>query len=624
MRTWFLLLATATVACVGNSATVAPETTGGPPLTPIHEVQGADGVSPLTDQSVVVSGVVSGDFQRNDGDAQNDLGGFFLQQEPSDGNPATSDGVFVYDDATSSTDVSVGDVVRVAGTVLEFHGETQIAAQSVDITGSGSINAVDMQLPAPTMNNSDGQLIAELERFEGMLVRVPGTLTVTGLYDLERYGELRLSHGGRIMHFTNTHDPDVAAYSAHRNASAARSLILDDGSSRRNVAPIRYLVPDPIGAPGRSVRVGDQIHELTGHIRFSRGSGDFGRQAYRLVPSGNPHFVAANQRPATSPVTGGALKIASFNVLNFFSTLDTGRNICGPAADGSCRGADSEQEFARQLDKIVSALGMLDADIVGLMELENDDGASLQIIVEALNRATGAARWTYLDTGPIGTDAIRVGVIYRPLLVSPHGSFAILDGATDARFNDHKNRPVLAQSFRQNANDAVFTVAIGHLKSKGSPCDDVSDPDVGDGQADCNLTRASAVAALLDWLATDPTNSQDADFLVIGDMNAYLHEDPVSAFEAAGYASLLREFAALSPYSFVLFGESGALDHAFASPTLRPQVSTVLEWHINADEPPVLDYNLDFGRDPALFDATTPYRSSDHDPIVIGLNPAGR
>ncbi len=127
--------------------------------------------------------------------------------------------------------------------------------------------------------------------------------------------------------------------------------------------------------------------------------------------------------------------------------------------------------------------------------------------------------------------------------------------------------------------------------------------------------------AMIDWLATDPTGSMDPDFLIIGDLNAYLAEDPVIAFENAGYQNLLDRVIGQDAYSFVFAGQAGTLDHAFASPALAGQISGVAEWHINADEPPLLDYNLEFGRDAGLFDATNPFRASDHDPVIVGLDP---
>ncbi len=262
----------------------------------------------------------------------------------------------------------------------------------------------------------------------------------------------------------------------------------------------------------------------------------------------------------------------------------------------------------------------MDADIVGLVELENNDDASLRVLVDALNAAPGAGTYDYVDAGTIGTDAIKVGFIYQPAAVGLVGMPAVLDTGVDARFDDDRNRPVLAQTFRQNSNNARITVAVNHLKSKGSSCAADGDPDLDDGQANCNLTRTNAAAALADWLLSDPTASGDADALIIGDPNAYLLEDPLTALKAAGFVSLLEERVGTGAYSFSFDAQAGALDHALASPSLAPQVSGIEEWRINSDEPRVLDYNLEDGRDPALFDAALPYRASDHDPLVIGLD----
>ena len=139
-----------------------------------------------------------------------------------------------------------------------------------------------------------------------------------------------------------------------------------------------------------------------------------------------------------------------------------------------------------------------------------------------------------------------------------------------------------------------------------------------DGQADCNLTRTAAATAIADWMHSDPTASGDPDFLIIGDLNADIMEDPLTALKNAGLTSLLEENP--DAYSFVYDAQSGSLDHAVASPSLTDQVRETVEWHINADEPRLLDYNLENGRDPGLFDGSSPYRTSDHDPIIIGLD----
>jgi predicted extracellular nuclease len=175
-----------------------------------------------------------------------------------------------------------------------------------------------------------------------------------------------------------------------------------------------------------------------------------------------------------------------------------------------------------------------------------------------------------------------------------------------------------------NATGARFTVVVNHLKSKSSACDDVGDPDVGDGQGNCNQTRTKAAQALVRWLQTDPTGSGDPDFLLIGDMNSYAMEDPITAFKAGGLHDLVGELEGPAAYSYVFNGESGYLDHAIATSSLASQGAGVGHWHINPDEPTVLDYNTEFktANQVNTFYAPTPYRSSDHDPVLIGLRPA--
>ena len=607
-------------ACGGDGgssqATTTAVTSAPSGATRIGDIQGAGNISPLEGQVVTVSGTVTGDFQENDADERRNLGGFFIQDDPPDANPQTSDGIFVFDGNDPAADIDVGDVVEVEGTVVEYFGETQINAISVRVTGTGALVPFPIDLPInDATTNSDGDLIADLEHLEGMLVTFTDTLTVTNLRNLERFGTVTLSEGGRLYQYTNYNSPDVDGYNAHKNLIARRSIVLDDGLRAENPSHIHYLKAG--NTAGYSLRAGDNLTNLTGTLRYSRGAGGRGDETWRLMPTEDPTFESANPRPG-APSVGGSIRVASFNVLNYFSTVDSGQDNCGPEGESACRGADSDTEFARQLEKTVTALKMLDADIVGLMELENNANESISTIVDALNARIGSGDYSYIDTGTIHDDAIKTGFIYRETVVSPSGDFALLDRSVDSRFNDARNRPALAQTFSVNATAAELTVVVNHLKSKGSSCESDGDPNLGDGQGNCNLIRANAAAALADWIEGDPTGSGDADFLIIGDLNAYASEDPLAAFENAGLTSLLGEQT--NPYSFLFDAQSGALDHAVVSASLLPQVVATIEWHINADEPPLLDYNLEYGRDPALFDGSTPYRASDHDPVVIGLD----
>ncbi len=262
----------------------------------------------------------------------------------------------------------------------------------------------------------------------------------------------------------------------------------------------------------------------------------------------------------------------------------------------------------------------MDADVVGLMEIENDVAdVAVADLVSGLNDATAPGTYDYIATGPVGPDAIRVAVIYQPASVTPYGAHAVLEGEflDPNNLGDDKNRAALAQSFLDNANGGVFTVAVNHLKSKGSGCgagDD--DPE----QGSCNLTRTLAAQMLADWLQTDPTGSGDADFLIIGDLNSYDMEDPIDALKARGYTDLVFTDIGPEAYSYVFSGQWGYLDYIMANEAAAAQVTDTTIWHINADEPDILDYDTSFKQDAqdALYEPNA-FRSSDHDPVIVGL-----
>ncbi|HEX7196827.1 MAG TPA: ExeM/NucH family extracellular endonuclease, partial [Candidatus Limnocylindria bacterium] len=340
--------------------------------------------------------------------------------------------------------------------------------------------------------------------------------------------------------------------------------------------------------------------------------------SYRLQPVGAITFDGAAARPTSPPAVGGRIQVAAFNVLNYFNGDGMGGGF------PTSRGAENQVEFDRQHAKIVAAIGAMDAEVVGLMEIENDGGDAIPAIsalVDGLNAAAGIDTYDYIVTGDVGTDEIAVAIIYQPGEVSPLGNFAVLDSTVDPRFDDGRNRPALAQTFTETATGAVFTVAVNHLKSKGSGCG------AGDDQPDhlggnCNETRTAAAQALADWVAGDPTGSRDPDAVIIGDLNSYRMETPITALRNAGFTDLLAEFEGPDAYTYVFMGASGYLDHAQASASFTEQVTDAAPWHINTDEPTVLDYNTNFksaNHQTTLY-APDPFRSSDHDPVLVGLD----
>ena len=571
----------------------------GNPATLIHDIQGSGLTSPMLGAIVEVEGIVVGDYQ---GPGQ--FGGFFMQEEDADADadPATSEGIFVFN---ASSPVSVGDKVRAKGTVFEFGTPavtlTELTSVStVTICSSGnSVTPTNVTLPVSS--------ISDLERYEGMLVNIPQDLTVTDNFTLGRFGEVGLSVDGRCLNPTNITTPGAAAI-AQQDLNNRRRIVLDDANNLQNIEPTLY--PAPGLSAFNTLRVGYTVNGLTGVLEQRFG-------LYRVQPVGAITFTADNPRPAAPAAVGGTLKVAGLNVLNYFNGNGLGGGF------PTSRGASSPFEFNRQRDKIISVITTISPDIAGLSEMENDatPNSAIEDLVAGLNAATAPGTYAFINTGVVGTDEIRVAIIYKPATVAPVGSHAILNSLVDPLFIDTKNRPALAQTFQQLTTTAKFTVVVNHLKSKGSDCNDVGDPDTGDGQGNCNLTRAAAATALVNWLATDPTGSGDPDFLLVGDYNSYAKEDPITVIKSAGYNELISTFVGADAYSYQFDGQSGYLDHALASPSLSSQVTGATEFHVNADEPIALDYNVEFKTPSQVNTFYDPgaFRASDHDPVVVGL-----
>ncbi len=576
----------------------------------IHEVQGAGSASPVDGDLVAIEGIVVGDFQDGADGVSGDLNGFFVQEEDADAdsNASTSEGVFVFDGSSPATNVAVGDAVRVEGTVSEFRDMTQITSFSgVSVQSSGNLLPTSTTASLPVANADD------FEAVEGMRVTFPQSLIISEYFNFDRFNEIVLT-SERHLTPTAEFEPGPDAIQAAQDIQLDR-VTLDDGRTIQN--------PDPTNHPNgleftldNLFRGGDTLQNVSGVMHYAFG-------LYRIQPTQGANYANDNPRTAQPESVGGSLKVASFNVLNYFSTLDDGAgNICGADQNLQCRGADNAEEFARQRAKTIAALTVIDADVIGLLEIENNvnDDAVIDLIT-GLNEANGADTYNYVSTGAIGTDAIKVAVIYKPASVSLLGSHAILDSSVDGRFIDTKNRPTLAQTFMDSSTGGTFTVAVNHFKSKGSNCNDVNDPNTGDGSGNCNMTRTMAAEALVDWLASDPTASGNQNALILGDLNSYDKETPIDAIVAGGYTDLIHAFRGEDAYSYVFNGQTGYLDYALSSEALSDQVTGVAAWHINADEADLIDYDTsNKGPNQTAVYAPDAYRSSDHDPVIVGLD----
>lgn len=594
--------------------------------TPIYSIQGTTDLMALTGTQTTM-GVVVGDFEGSSA-----LRGFFIQDPTGDANSATSDGIFVFEGSNANS-VNLGDLVRVTGTAAEFQGQSQISIGTPVICSTGNtITPTDVTLPV-----ADATF---LERFEGMLVRFTQQLYVTENYYLGRFGQVTLSSGDRLHTPTALADPGAPALALNAS-NHLNMIIVDDSTNNQNPDPIVFgRGGNPLSA-SNTLRGGDTLTNLVGVLNYTYG-GDatYSPNAYRVRPvtsmSGYYNFAATNPRPTSAPAVGGTATIVGMNVLNYFNTF--GATSCtygvGGAVTDGCRGADNLTEFNRQWPKTVAAIIAMNPDVLGIAEMENDGygpTSAIQDLVTKLNAVAGAGTYAFIDvdsvtglTNAMGADAIKNGILYKPASVTPVGTTAVLNTTSFVNGGDGepRNRVSLLQAFQDNSTGAIFLANVNHLKSKGSACDTA---DAGDGQGNCNAVRLAAVNELITWFGMDPTGTADPDIIMLGDLNSYAKEDPIVALEAAGFINAAHAYLGDAAYSYVFDENVGGLDYAIVSPTFYSQTSGVQEWHVNADEPAILDYNTNYksaGLQASLYDSGY-YRNGDHDPVVVGFNPDG-
>ncbi|MBJ8451951.1 ExeM/NucH family extracellular endonuclease [Acinetobacter bereziniae] len=576
--------------------------------TPIADLQSA-----TQNQQYVVRGVITADYRYQDG-----FSGFYIQTPDTKAKANLSNAVFVYIPAGSTvTGGKVGEEVILKGRLTTYQNQLQLDQLNNNIgtcnnQAANLISATPIQLPFSSLTDATGH---SPKRYQGMLVKMPQTLTVSENYDYGRYGQLSLSLG-RLYIPTNLYPAKSAEAIALAKTNLLSKIILDDGYNNQNRTP---WLPANFNA-ANTLRTGYQLKNVEGILEYRFN-------AWRIQPIQNktPPEIVKDTNPRNLNVPAKDTKqvrVAAFNVLNYDNSP-----LIGVKPD---RGANTPSEFNRQHAKTVSAIKAIDADVYGLMEIANN-GYGDKSAVAYLTKALGAD-WKYVippNMDKLGTDVIAVAIIYNSKRVKTVGNPVVYDDLTQ------KNRVTMAQSFQALTGGKTFTVIPNHLKSKGSCPDDKTSPEANqnDGQGCWNPTRVTAVQKLIQWIATNPTKAEKPNYLLVGDMNSYAKEDPILAFEKANYKVLLNDEKigqGKLAYSYAFGvasdatgnGGAGNLDHAIADANLYPMVKRTFAWHINADEPTALDYNEEFKTEEqiASFYSEDAFRSSDHDPVVVDLD----
>lgn len=620
------------------SPTPSPSPTPTPTATPsptpgtvvaIRDIQGTGTATPLSGQTVTTRGTVTAAYPTGG------FAGFYLQTPGSSAaaDQAASDALFVYSPDTVEG-VTVGDYVEVTGVAGEFYGLTQLTV--------GAGGTVRLSEPAEEAKASAITLPATetaREAVEGMLFQPSEAFTVADTYTLNQYGEVTLATGTtRLLQPTDVARPGTPENAAVKADNAARSVRLDDGATTNFLSGANRGKVLPYLTQAQPVRVGYSA-EFTSPVIL-----DFRNTAWKFQPlaeldGANPGGVQpvqfAGERPAAPDEVGGNLTIASFNVLNYFPTTGEELTGCTYYTDRAgnpitinrgcdARGAANQENFERQEAKIVAAINALGADVVTLMEIENsakfgkDRDAALAILVDALNeKAPGT--WDYVRSPAAvpaleDEDVIRTAMIFKKAVAEPVGESVILDD--DVAFSNA--RKPLAQAFKPvgGTEDETFLAMVNHFKSKGSAPSSGSNVDSGDGQGAWNAARVTQAEALVAF-ADSLKESTDTDKVFLtGDFNAYTQEDPMQVLYEAGY---INQGQKDDSYSYVFSGLSGSLDHILASPEADSTVTGVDTWNINSVESVALEYSR-YNNNVTDYYVADPYRASDHDPVLVGLD----
>ncbi|MCL6268736.1 ExeM/NucH family extracellular endonuclease [Sansalvadorimonas sp. 2012CJ34-2] len=554
-------------------------------LTQIFDVQGDGDRSPLVPEGqfagdqVTVEGIVTKRVESL-------YNGFFLQAEAGDDNPLTSDGIFVFTGSTPDAAIKEGSRVCLQGQVREYYNQTQLSLTKTNFQVLEE-DAADVEA-APLVLNPEVALEEQLEAYEGMLVSTTGSdLVVTRNFGFD-YGSYRnnmvLSLSTPLYKATQKH-PALSDEAKALAAENSKGHLFVDTDQKPKNGVIPYF--ENFNAETGYIRIGDRVENLEGVIAYSYGE-------YRLIPETGENldeadfvheFTDRTEEPAVP--ADADLKVASFNVLNYFNSGVGGAS--NPT--GQNRGAGSnEADFLKQQTKIVNALLRIDADIVGLMEIENNgfgELSAIQDLVSALNAELPNTEDHYefvstADSAPIGTDAITVGLLYRPahaklakaadIVAMPeqHAKFQALEKGkevTKTLFKGQRN--ALVQTFEvktPHGRKRPLTIAVNHFKSKGSQCyNDFTEYEQPvpfyrgrvdkkkakrvagfeeDLQGSCNEFRVSAAEVLGEWMRSNTAG----DVIMLGDYNAYGKEDPIRLLtDYNGEGRKLKT----APYTFI-------------------------------------------------------------------------
>jgi predicted extracellular nuclease len=576
------------------------------PFQRIHEIQGAAHRSPVEGFAASdVPGIVTAKVSN----------GFFFEDPDPDGDPDTSEGLFVFGTAAAGL-VAVGDSVLVDGFVTEFRPggatgnnltQTELTSPFVEVLSSGN------DLPGPGVIGKGGRVPPD----EVIDNDSTGDAETSGVFDpaedgLDFYESLESMrvqvNKARVVGPTNDFGEIPVVGDAGTRASIQTTR---DGLVIRenDFNPERIHLDDRLMLGELPLLdVGDRFKSpVVGIVDYSFGN-------FKLDVSEPFTPVSGNLKRESARVPrDDELAVATFNVEN----LDPG---------------DGATKFAELAGLIVNNLRS--PDLVALEEIQDNTGPTndgvvdasqtLNMLVDAISAAGGPA-YSFRQIDPTNNadggepgGNIRVGFIFRTDrglqfvdrpggdATTPTGVVAGAGGAEltlspgridplNAAFAN--SRKPLVGEFRWRGQ-TLFAVA-NHFNSKGG-----DDPLFGRFQPPVRVTetqRHAQAQVVNDFVDAILAVDSRAHVLVLGDLNDFEFSDTLSILQGAVLENLVFTLRRPERYTYVFEGNSQVLDHILASHRLYRALAAYDVVHVNSEfavqasdhEPQVARFSLD-------------------------------
>ncbi|WP_024875517.1 endonuclease/exonuclease/phosphatase family protein [Saccharomonospora piscinae] len=597
-----LVAALGVVVTPGAVAEGAPA----PTATRIHDVQGTTRLSPLEGDRVTVPGVVTA--TRTFGASR----GFWIQDAHGDGDPRTSEGLFVFT-GDRTPDVAPGDVVAATGTVAEYYpgDPATTAAQSttelVDAEWTVTARGADIPEALPVGPDTVPERLSARPggSIEGLTLR-PDTYALDFWEAHE--GELVSVVDSRLVSRSTDYNELYVTTKPEQNPSERGGTVYS-GYDRPNtgVLKIESLIPF-FERPFPEADTGDTLAGVTsGPVAYDAYGG------YTLMANTLGEVKRGGlERELTRPQRPGELSVATYNVENL------------SAVDGG-------EKFAELAEGVVANLSS--PDILTLEEIQDDNGPEgigdgVVSADETLRRftdaivAAGGPRYEWRQIDPVeGADGgqpggnIRVGFLFDPQRVS----FVDREGGDattpvrarrapgGARLSVSPGRIEPAdrawvQSRKPLAGEFVFRgrtvfVVANHFASKGG-----DQPTHGRFQPPARTTepqRVRQAEVVRDFVGELLAVDRRANVVVAGDLNDFPFSPTLATLtEGGALRSLVDTLPPDERYSYVFEGNSQVLDHILVSAA-----------------PHRVDYDV------VHVNAEFADQASDHDPQIVRFLP---